>query len=114
MLALPKAEPPEVPFVVAHVPDAAIDVKIASTLVAVSDVQPSHAKSKTPFAMPVGFQFEKTSAEKSVSDVQPNHALCALEKIGSAVSKLVSELQVSHARNTLVAKGSSELNETRS
>ena len=54
-------------------------------------------------------QFLMSVVLKSLSDVQPSHDRTTLEAKGSGVSKTISEVQVSHARNALPTKGSSEL-----
>jgi len=75
MPASAKAEPPDAPVDVAYWPDASMETSMFSTDCAVSDVQPSHVKSKIPLEMLDGFQLAKTSDEKSVIDEQFAHAL---------------------------------------
>ena len=69
MPLLPKAEPPDAPLVVAYLPELLIPTRIFSTLAAVNAVF-FHALSNIPVTRIDGFQFAKTSAEKSVNDVQ--------------------------------------------
>ena len=107
MPASAKAEPPDAPVDVAYLPDVSMDVSMFSTDCAVSELQPSHAKLKTPLLMLDGFQLANTSAEKSVSDEQERHADATVVAEGSSVLKLVRDEQNLHVSGALVTKGSS-------
>ena len=105
MPALPKAEPPDAPLVVAYLPDASMDVRMFSTDCAVSDVQPSHVLLKTPLVMLDGFQLANTSAEKSVSELQLYQAALKNPHLGNLVLKLSNAGSKAHAVWQFVASG---------
>jgi len=65
-------------------------------------VQPSHAPLKIPLEMLDGFQFAKTSAEKSKRLVQFCHAKSNLWAKGKGVEKLVKEEHPYHVNLTFV------------
>ena len=80
-----------------------------STDCAVSDVQPSHVRLKTPLKMIAGFQFANTSAEKSESDEHFSHAENMVDDKGSEVLNEVSDVHSVQACRALVANGRDEL-----
>ena len=89
MPASAKAEPPDAPVDVAYLPDASMEVRMFSTLIADNAEQPSQARPKTPVVIVDGFQLEKI-AGKSVNKLLFTHApniLVALD--GSIWGKLV-------------------------
>lgn len=75
-----------------------------STDCAVSDVQLTHVKLKTPLEILAGFQLLNTSAEKSVSERQVCHACKKFWQTGSDVEKEVKGVPI-HAYFTDVAEG---------
>ena len=104
-----KAEPPDAPLVVAYLPDASMETRMFSTDCAVSDVQFSHVRLKTPLTMLDGFQLANTSAEKSVSDEQLIQAKPTLFTKGSSALKLASDEQFCQACAAFKAEGSAVL-----